>query len=446
MASTQDWFPEGRGRSVAVRTDARPTFDPPLTPIHLYLVLLGSMLAVTLNVMGIDPAFQALVLLLTLFSVIRALFLVRVHNVRLGAVPVPLLLLGIVVASALVSGSVSGNHVYVVFAVSLATAVWLDRRLDASRLLAITNVSFLIFLAGSILVYAGVLDLGRNLNVFEASSRVPGLQFRTFVGLYGSTAHIDSIAMFVALVNVVHGRGRWRGWMVALAVAASAATLRYTPLVSLVIALSGMGVTHLVAAAPALRRAVAGLIAAMLVSSAFLTVWVTRFLPFDAVEAVANVGTNGRSRIWSAMLERFASETSFLQKAFGAGTTESYLVGGWWRLSPVSGEWERLWTQNPHNSYLAVALTLGATVFVMIIALAAYVAARTAASPDLAPTLFVLTVGITNAEVLTFHFPIYLAWLALLAREARTGRVRRPKKLRAPPSDKAARHEAVQVG
>lgn len=386
---------------------------------HLGLVVFGALLATALGVLGFEPLEHGLLTLLTFVTVVRALFLSSIRRLPIIAVVLGVSLTALAALSAIASGRLSGNHLYVVFLVALAVTIGLGERMSLRHLLRLTNAYYLVYLALSILVYLGVIDLGRSLNAFEATQRVPWLNFRTLVGFYGSTAHIDSISLFVALVNWLLGRGRSKYAMTAIALAASLGSVRFTPFVSLGVAAVGTYLIGRVRRAGAVRCAASSAVALAIVLSAPLSMIAGATITSRPAEELINKATNGRLAIWNAMAQRFA-EAPLMNQVFGTGATEPYyVVGGWPRVHPVTREVSPLWTANPHNSYLSVALNVGVVTAVLIGLVLAWLACRMRTRQARLITLYVLTIGITNAELFTFYFPVYVVWVWWLA-------VRRP--------------------
>lgn len=391
---------------------------------HLGFTIFGALIATALGTLGFELLRDGLFTLLTFVMVVRALYLWSIARLRIIAVALGASLTVLAVLSAIMSGRVSGNHLYVVFIVTLVVAIELGERVSLRSLLRLTNAYYLVYLALSILVYLDVVDVGRSLNVFEATQRVPWLDFRTFVGFYGSTAHIDSISLFVALVNGFLGKGRYKRVIISLAVAASLGSVRFTPFVSFGIACLGTCLIGVLRRARVLRYAASAVIVLVIVASAPLSLIAAETITAWPAGDLINKATNGRLAIWSAMSQRF-EEAPLIHQLFGTGTTDSYyLVGGWLRVHPSTGEVSPLWTANPHNSYLTVALNVGAVIAGLFGLVLVWLACQMRTWRTRLIMLYVLATGITNSELFTAYFPIYVVWIWWLAswRANRTGR------------------------
>lgn len=379
-------------------------------------VIAAALTATAIGAVGYGTVQDALLVVLTVFVTSWALTLAKSRLLPRTAAIFGSSLPFLIILSIMASARVTGNHLYALFLVSIAISIALGTPLRAGWLMRMTNVYYLVYLAMSLAVYFGVIDLGRTLNIFDSARRAPWLSFPTLVGFYGSTAHIDSVSLFVGLVNLLFGRGRSRLLMVAIALAACLASVRFTPFVSLGIAILATALVLTVKRARSVRRTLSVAVALAMVLSAPLTIAFTQLVPSSRVEGFINSATNGRLRIWQSMGETFAASPP-LTKLFGSGSTEPYYeVGGWPRVHPVTKQVEPLWTTNPHNSYLAVALNLGLLVFVLLALALGSVVSRMQTWRSLLVTYYLLSVGITNAELFTFLFPVYVVWVGWLCR------------------------------
>src|SRR5690606_29584752 len=398
---------------------ARPTVLPvslDVNGLFLGAVVGAALLATGAGALGYERIQHALLIVLTGVVAGRALILTSVKQLSMVGAMLTVSLAFLLLISVVVSERVTGNHLYLAFVVAMVISLQLGRPVKPAVLLRVTNLYYLVYLALSLAVYAGLIDLGRSLNAFDATLRVPGLNFTTLVGFYGSTAHIDSISLFVALVNVLFGRGRGRQLMVGIAVAACLASVRFTPFVSLGLAVLASWVVERVKRAGAVRDTVAVAVGLAFVLSTPLTLGVSAVVSSPGLDRAINRATTGRLLIWQEMDLVFA-EMPPLNRAFGTGTTEPYYeVGGWPRIHPVTRIVDEFWTANAHNSYFAVALTLGVFTFVLLAGASAFFVARLETRRARLISFYVLAVGITNAELFTFYFPIYLIWLAWMFR------------------------------
>lgn len=381
------------------------------------IVMLGTMVAVTFGVVGRELVYQTLVVGVSGLVLAVALQLARRRGGSYGLFAALTSLPLLITLSVLINGFVSGNHVYLVFFVSFLMVLALDDGDVIPRLLHATNVTYVVYLAGSVLVYAGVIDLGAGLNIFDAADRLPWLRIRTLVGLYGSTAHVDSISLFVALLNLACGKSGRKWMMVILGLAASVLAVRYTPFAALAIALAVNAIMALTRRAPQVSRGVAATATLVIASSSFLLVGVTRMADSSDVTRALDRVTNGRTRIWSEMLDVYSGDVSAFEQLFGtAATEEVYQVGGWPRVHPVTREVTVFWTANPHNTFLTFTLSYGLVPFLALALVLALWATRFPAGPRGIVYFYILAVGITNAELMTFHFPVYVAWVVVLGR------------------------------
>lgn len=406
-----------RGRARAVRQKRKAPILLGRAPGALVAMVISvAFVATALGALGYSAIQHSLLVVLTFATAIRALMLARSRPLSWIALLIITSVPFLFALSVIASETLTGNHLYFIFLPALLLAMRLERPVSRSVLLRITNAYYIVYLGLSLLVYLGVVTLGRELNVFDATQRIPWLEIRTLVGFYGSTSHIDSISLFVAIVNLMFGRGTGGHVVAVLAIVASLASVRLTPFVALSIATFGAGLVWSFKWSGAPRRWIAVAIALTLVLSAPLSMVAADLFPSGQLEDAINRATTGRLRIWLAMGEAF-KKAPLVTRAFGIGTTDPYyLVGGWPQVHPVTKQVSELWTANPHNSYLSVALNLGIVVFVILTLSIAYLISRISELKALIVVLYVLSVGITNAELFTFFHPIYMIWIMWLSR------------------------------
>lgn len=412
----------GSGAELPMR--GAPSLRPPALHVALDVdgLVIGSIIgaalvATGLGTVGLERVQHLLLILLTLAVGGRAIVLASTAKLTFGAAMVTVSVVVLVFLSMLVSDRITGNHLYLAFLVAIVIMLQLDRPLRVRTLVGVTNVYYLAYLALSLGVYLGFIDLGRSLNAFDATMRLPGLSFTTLVGFYGSTAHIDSISLFVVLINLLFGRGAGRYVMICIALLACLASVRFTPFVSLGLGLGAVWVVERVKRAGAVRDTIAAAVGLAFVLSAPLTLAVSGLVASPGFDRVVNTLTTGRLLIWQEIYAVYR-DAPLLNQVFGTGTTEPYyLVGGWPRIHPVTRVVDEFWTANAHNSYFAVALTLGVIVYVLLAAAVAYFVSRLRTRRARLISLYLLAVGITNAELFTFYFPVYVIWAAWLVRD-----------------------------
>lgn len=384
---------------------------PGMPELHTSLVIWGAFAATGLGALGYESMQHLMLVVLTVVTASLALLcwrdcpLPHAATILVLAVPFQLIL------SVLAAGRLSGNHLYLVFLVAFLIVLNCGRPMRKAGLLRITNSYYLVYLALSLAVYAGVIDLGRELNIFDAARRAPWLGIKTLVGFYGSTAHIDSVSLFVALVNLLYGRGNWRWIFIGLATAACLSAVRFTPFAALGIAIACTWLVWRGTRSAVLRRGLAAGLVIGLTFSAPIAIFASVAFQSTRFDQTVDRATNGRLRIWKAMEEIYIG-APLEKKMFGTGSSEPYyLVGGWPRIHPVTNEVEPLWTANPHNSYLSVLFSLGLVVFLALATALVRLVARMHDWRAHLIAFYVLSVGITNAELFTFLFPIYVVWV-----------------------------------
>lgn len=320
---------------------------------------------------------------------------------------------GYVLVAALANRYVSMAYLEVLFVIG-AFIVGVAFRPTCEQLLAVSNAVFAVYLALSVLVYVEAIPLARELALFEYGDLlVLGFPFRTFIGFYGSTAAIDAYALFIAAINFLYGRG-WKRWLfTTLGIVASAATLRYTPLVALVLALVATGGWRSMGPGVA-RKVVAALLVLSCFGSAVVVVAAIEWAGSDAMDTFALL-TSGRSPIWIGMLSAFSADANpWVAVWLGTGTHEVYAVD----LGFSHGNW----ISNPHNNYLEFLLKYGIVGWSLLLVFAVLVFSSISHAANFFLAAFVILSGVTNLHTFGFYFPLYLLWLgwsSFVAREER---------------------------
>lgn len=224
---------------------------------------------------------------------------------------------------------------------------FLTYKVKAKTLLIITNLTFLIFLFFSILLYTRVIPAPQKLNMFTYN--ILGLKLTTFIGLYGGTASIDSFAMLVAVINVLHGSGKKRYVMAFIAFFSSVATLRFTPYLIIILPLVSLYITK---RQPFLTQRILVLIFFL---SFLIPTIITSIFHYDLLDFVINRGLNGRAFLWRDMLELY-QEKSLVDRLFGFGKSNDFIVKTWY-----------FEVDNPHSVYLASLINYGIFIFMIFV-------------------------------------------------------------------------------
>ena len=390
----------------ATRTDM-------LTPWFVAAVFFGAMVGIHSLNQNFNAGYYAFVLGITTLVYVRLLMLRnRIRHPRV-------LIIGIGVIGAVLAVNVgigSGFTVYLLYPVFALgfTFMLAYSRCTVRSLLRPTNAFYLTYLVLSLLVYFGYIELDRSLNTFDATSRVPMLQIQTLIGFYGSTAHIDSLSMLVALVNLAYNRTRSGKIVAVIALIASLLTVRYTPLIALISSVLTYTLLKMVWRHIPVRRTLILLVAASAVFSFALSDFVQVQTDGQYLE-LSNSLTNGRAGLWTTMLQTFTSNTDPVERWFGSGDTTAYSAVAWYIWHPAYQAVVPVWTDNPHNNYLYVLLALGYVGLLGFFIAVLGLLWRYESPINIAVASFVLVSGITNSYVFSFHFPLFLAWVVVLA-------------------------------
>lgn len=295
------------------------------------------------------------------------------------------------------------SYYYSIPYIFISVFIIIDKyKISIGQLLKIHNIIFVIYVFLSFLVYVGIITLERDLNIFEEQ----GLFFniRTFVGFYGSTASIDSYAMFTFLVNFLLNKRKWsKTVMLCLALISSLSTLRFTPVVALMLAFvvyqiikylsqKGFSSTFLV------------FFANLIVVFSFLFVFLITPLFSENIELLLQAATHGRFSIWENMILKFSTgDFTWLQKLFGMG-----------KPIPIDTQWMSQGvniTENTHNSFLDIMIKFGYLGIAIFYLGTSYMMSKFRRPIFYFISLFIIFTAITNTSTFSYSFPIYMFWI-----------------------------------
>lgn len=376
--------------------------------LFILLTCFSAIVAGYLQGSGTKAPFYLCVVVLTLMPLVGMASLGR--NIRLQ----PLVVKSLFVAACYIAVALVTTRyfsmaypeflfIFLVFGFSLMAKVPLG------RLLAVTNATFLSYLALSLLLYVDVIKLERELAFFEYGDFLFfGSPFRTFIGFYGSTAAIDAYGIFFAIINLVYNRSKvWRWVFVVIGILSSAATLRYTPLVSLALALVATAGWKAVPKR-GMRSVYVFLTVLLTFSTAVIVAAIIDSVGPEAMDALT-LATSGRAPIWVEMLKLFfADGNSWRAVVFGSGSDAAYSVDFGFSHGAL--------VANPHNNYLSFLLKYGVAGWMVLLGFFSIVLSRIKVSSDYFIAIFVLLSGVTNLHTFGFNFPIYVFWFGAFYR------------------------------
>ncbi|TLS35161.1 O-antigen ligase family protein [Pseudalkalibacillus caeni] len=304
--------------------------------------------------------------------------------------------IGSLVINILITETINNDFFYLIFALNIYFLIS-NFKIDKDKLLKITNTTYLIYLALSFLLYFSVITInGRSLNIFDEI--IFGYSIKTFIGYYGSTAHLDSYSMFIALLNLFFNKNRLsKLFFVVLALIACFGTLRFTPIVSL-----GYGIIFLLIV-QILGKYTVPLINVIIFMFFYLVVI---FYTHSDVQYHSYFfsATSGRNVIWSLMLDVYNNIHSITQKSLGFGTTEPFTVDAF-------GAYETQLTNNPHNNYLRFIFEYGVISFIGVFIFFTKRMMEIKKKSILLIIFFVLMASNTNSEIFSFFHPTFLIWI-----------------------------------
>jgi hypothetical protein len=269
-------------------------------------------------------------------------------------------------------------------------------------LIKCTNSSYILYLFLSSLVYFSIIEWSnRELNIFEFN--ILGYKFRTFIGFYGSTAHLDSYSLFIALINYFYNNSRWKYFFVFIGIFFSVGTLRFTPFYSLIIAII---ITIII---KFLDKKSSVFFFFFIYFSFFIAVKIIQITGNYNLELILTDITHGRVLIWKDMLYIYESSNNFVSKTLGLDINLFYVSP----FGPLVGEFN-----NPHNSYLRVLIEYGILIFVILFVFISFFLLKIKQTYHFIVCFYILTVGVTNNEVIDTVYPAFILWFLFLVYES----------------------------
>ncbi|WP_169331755.1 O-antigen ligase family protein [Gracilibacillus halophilus] len=297
------------------------------------------------------------------------------------------------------------NYIYLVYFIGMIYLLSFQV-VKLEVLLKITNRIYSLYVLLSFLLYLDIINLnGRELNNFHYN--IFGYNFETFIGYYGSTASIDSISLFVALLNLLFNKGKSRWLIVVITVIISIGTLRETPFVALILSL------FFIQCIKYIGKFIKYFIP--------MFIFIAFFIPYSIIQISNSASiikeffvtiTSARTPIWNQMLDIYINSNVY-GKLFGFGNTELFKITPFGKYDIISG-YQMIEVINPHNNYFTILIQYGLFVFFGFLIFIIYKLRKIDDFKFLLIIFYILIIAITNNQIFTFHFPIYLIWLILL--------------------------------
>lgn len=386
---------------LSLKIGSREIFTEQSIPV-LYLIAI-----IIVNYFAIN-GYSSLLYLSTIATILLPFIFVFLDDSKISKFHLYLLFIVTVFLSFTIYANFRASYSFVIPYIFVTSFIIVDRyKLDIAALLKIHNVVFLVYLFLSVLVYTGFINLNRDLNIFEEQNFL--VNFQTFIGFYGSTASIDSYAMFTAIVNVLFGKDIKEKIIIAtLAFFASLSTLRMTPILALILSF----IIYLIVVRLVKRgfsfKVLVGFINFFIVFS-FLIVLIIEPYMSDEFDFFLQAFTHGRFSIWQNMISNFTTDDfNLFQQLFGIG--ERIRVDTGW-ISQGSN-----FTTNSHNSFIDILIKFGILGLVFFYAGVSYLIANYRDETYYFVVLFILFVATTNSSTFSYSFPIYIFWIYTLYR------------------------------
>lgn len=300
------------------------------------------------------------------------------------------------------NSKISISYLYIIYAAGLYYFISTLKD-KVNILLKVSNIVYLIFLGLSLLVYFSLIQWpNTNLNLFQYN--VFGFTYTTFIGFYGSTAHIDSYSLLIFFVNLFFNKGKGRYFFILVPLLAAIATVRFTPFVSIFVALFFLFMFS------KFGKRITPIISLSIFSSFYIVYLIMLYFNNFTLNEMMGNFTNGRNFIWYDMLTLYNNyDDMTLNKLIGFGNTELFSVSS---FGNTVGD-----ISNPHNSYLRILIENGFIFYSLIYLFMTYKLTLIKNKIPLFLSFFILMVGVTNNEVFSFSNPIFLLWFLVLISE-----------------------------
>lgn len=304
-----------------------------------------------------------------------------------------------VVLSILVNKDVSSRHLFLFYLLGIYYLVK-ELGIEKYLLLKITNYTYLIYLILSMLVYFSIIQWPtRELNIF--SYEFLGLKLNTFIGYYGSTAHLDSYSLLIVILNLYFNRNyKEKIFISIIASIFTIGTFTMTPLLALVVAVM---CSLIIITFKNIKKITIPLFTMVFILFFFIILQLS--LLFNAIEFFG-LATNGRNKIWIEMWKIYIQNDISLKWLLGYVNTEEFAVIP---FGAHVGEYT-----NPHNNYLRYLIEYG----VIFFATSSYFITKNVKNlkrfSSLLLAFFLLMIGNTNNEIFDLVNPIYLIWFLVL--------------------------------
>lgn len=348
--------------------------------------------------------FERSIYLLTSFALTGAIFILFIEcvlndpRINGSSLAIFFIVCFSLVISILYNRSFPSAHIFLIF-LCLLYAYFGKNQMSEQKLIDITNYTFVVYVILSVLVNIHLLPIGREANTHE--EYFLSIKVNSFVGFFGSTAHIDSYSIVVLLINYFLNRKHTKKYYVILASFVAFITFRTTPLLVL------FGSIVAVYIIEKLNWKLLKVIAVLVIFLSFLLPLAVFFFTNDRFYVtILDYLLTGRASLWLDIFNLYQKE-GFWDQLIGFGAVEKFTVYTW--------GFEK---SNPHNLYLNFMILYGYVIFIPLFIFICRKFLRMTYNKKII-FLAILLGGVGNSAIIGFtNLPITLWFAYLLSNES----------------------------
>lgn len=273
-----------------------------------------------------------------------------------------------------------------------------EANLSVDTLVKVTNITYLIYLFFSILVYVKMLPAPVDLEKRGAADLL-FFSMRPFVGFFGSTAHIDSYSTVVVFINWLYSTNpRVKYTMSLLAGLAALLTFRSTPLLILVGAVSSGWIASKV-------RFLNFWIVTLLFGSFLMPFVVYYLFKNELYLIVLDWLLTGRASLWVDIALLYQKEP-FYNQLVGFGVSEIFTVYSW-----------GVEKANPHSLFFNTLIVYGIPVFLFLFVMV-WRRLRNLPMKEKILLIAILLSGVGNSYIIGFTNLPFTLWFTFILANA----------------------------
>lgn len=266
----------------------------------------------------------------------------------------------------------------------------------------ILNISYLIYLTLSILVWFKLIPGYDYAHVNSFMINIGSLKIETLYGISGSTADIDVYSGLIFLWNIFIHKGKYKYVLIFISFMALLLTFRNTPIIALILT----SIVYFFIRS----RIFAGMSLIGLVFGFLSVVWLLYFIPDDQVPFLSGnkswyeffwYATHARSSLWVQQFIIYLNDYTWYDYIVGPdlkNMTVSF-------IRPDGHELHE--TFNPHNSYF-IAFYRSSVSTVILFLLFLFYTMKTFNRQTFPLIFFIATSAITNSSLFGLENPTYL--------------------------------------